>query len=398
VAGIPLTGQTGRRSLITLYVKPTNFCNVGCSHCYLPESVRADAGRMGVDVVAAVGAFAAEMAAYGRHAETHVVWHGGEPLTVAPEFYFAAGAVLDRLLPNHTESLQTSLMPFREAHVRLVRERFGSWIGSSVDFSQRRLKGSIEAYLDLWLRKVELARANGLSVVPGVVPTRAEVGREAWIVDWFVARGFPVFNVDRYNAYRANLPDRPTNREHALFLCGLFDALIAATESRGEAPLVGAVAAGIAGVLYGVGGDRWGGSCASDFVVVEPDGSLNNCPDKSTVDESFGDVRDGFKAFAGNRFRRKSVKHQQFGHKKSYCHSCVNAHFCKSGCPITPNGVEEDPSEVECSGYWTFLDHVRRAASDGRRAAMEAYVARTPAAGYVDGYSRAAARAKECAA
>ena len=32
--------------MITAYVKPTNFCNVGCTHCYLPEAVRAHQGRM----------------------------------------------------------------------------------------------------------------------------------------------------------------------------------------------------------------------------------------------------------------------------------------------------------------------------------------------------------------
>ena len=27
---------------VTAYVKPSDYCNVGCEHCYLPLAVRAD--------------------------------------------------------------------------------------------------------------------------------------------------------------------------------------------------------------------------------------------------------------------------------------------------------------------------------------------------------------------
>jgi len=347
--------------MITAYVKPTNRCNVGCTHCYLPEEVRADRRRMTDEVLLSTARFIAQMQARGRHRGAHVLWHGGEPLVLPAEWYYRAGEILDRELPNHTESMQTSLIPLRAEHVELLAGRLGGFVGSSVDFSQRMIKGSVEKYHQLWMRKVDMARAAGIEVIPGVVPTTREIGRERFIVDWFVERSFAAFNIDRYNAYGSFFADRPSNLQHSRFLAGLFDALMESMEKRGRAPLVGAIRASISGVLFGVGGDRWGGSCMNDFIVVEPDGALNNCPDKSSFEESFGNVTEGFDEFAKSRFRRKWVKHQTLTHKKDYCFECENAHFCGSGCPITPNGPSE--GEDECSGYKSYLTHVRKRTS-----------------------------------
>lgn len=359
--------------MILVYMKATNRCNVGCTHCYLPLEVRADKTRMTDEVLTASAAFLSDMRDFGRHDGIQVLWHGGEPLVLSADWYWKAGELLDRELPGHVESMQTSLIPLRPEHVPLMRERFGGLVGTSVDFSQRMIGGSVEAYHKLWQKKVDMAREGGIEIIPGIVPTTNELGREEWIVDWMVERRFAAFNVDRYNAYGTSFPDRPTNLQHSYFLMGLFEALMARMEKTGFAPINGAIRASITGVLHGVGGDRWGGTCMNDFVVVEPDGSLNNCPDKSSFEESYGNVRDGYKAFAGNKFRRKWVRHQGMTHKESHCFTCENQHFCGSGCPITPNGAAH--GEDECSGYRTYLSAVRRFSErPGGRETMIAYL------------------------
>lgn len=357
--------------MISAYLKPTNRCNVGCSHCYLPESVRMTSNRMGMDTVRRSAEFLAEMQARQRKSSTLVIWHGGEPLVMPPDWYMQAGEILDEVLPGHVETMQTSLIPFREEFVDLVRSRFSSFLGSSVDFSQRRLNGSVEAYHELFMKKVDLARSNGITVAPGVVPSLHDVGRERFIVDWFVDRGFKSFNIDRYNAYEAHFPDRPNNAEHSRFLIGLLDALLERMETSGEAPVVGAVRAGIQGVLFGLPGDRWGGSCMTDFVIIEPDGGLNNCPDKSTLEPHLSHLDAGYGGFAGSMLRRKWIRHQAVGHQNSYCTGCENLHFCKTGCPITPNAPELEGGE--CSGYKSFLSHVRRLSTGPKASVLKAY-------------------------
>ncbi len=366
--------------VVLAYAKPTNFCNVGCTHCYLPEAVRADRRRMAPETVDAMGSFLKDMRDRGRYSGVFVLWHGGEPLTLAPEWYEEAGRILDRHLPVRAEGMQSSLIPLRPEHLPLVVARFGGHIGSSVDFSQRMIKGSVEEYHRLWMAKVDMARSAGIGITPGVVPTTREIGREREMVRWFVDRQFDAFNIDRYNAYASHFPDRPTNRQHSVFLTALFEALMDELERTGASPTVGAVQAALTGALFGVGGDRWGGHCQSDFVVVEPDGSLNNCPDKSTLEPAYANLADGFDGFARSKFRRKWIRHQAITHRQDHCTGCENRSWCASGCPITGNGVPD--GEDECSGYKSFIDVVRLWAADpARRTLLEGYLAQGRDAG-----------------
>jgi len=358
--------------MLLAYVKPTNYCNVGCTHCYLPEVVRANRTLMDHQMIHQLSDLLRDMTAARRAPGVLVLWHGGEPLTVPVDWFWQAGEILDRALPGHAEAVQTSLVPLRREHLPLIKRRFGNEVGSSIDFSQRQIGGSVEKFHALWLKKVDMARAEDILVIPGMVPTRAECGREAWLIDWFMDRDFRLFNVDRYNAYGMAFPDRPSNLEHSRFLIGLFDAMMQRMDSRGWAPISGAITAAITGVLYGQGGDRWSDGCQSDFVVVEPDGGLNSCPDRSTIEPAFSHVADGWAAFSRSAFRRKWIRHQKVSHKQSWCMGCENSSWCHSGCPLTGNGSAD--GEDECSGYKTFINHVRAFVAAGGRQVCVAYL------------------------
>lgn len=84
--------------------------------------------------------------------------------------------------------------------------------------------------------------------------------------------------------------------------------------------------------------------------------STNACPDKISF-ESFSSIRDGFSAFEQSEARKAWIRTQLTGHRNEHCAACPFATFCRSGCPLTPNAVEE---EGECSGYRGYLHHVRR--------------------------------------
>lgn len=351
--------------MITAYVKPTNYCPVGCSHCYLPETVRADRGRMSVPTLISTANMLGDLAEAqgGRRSDVHILWHGGEPMSVPAQWYREAGDLLDELLPGHTESMQTSLIPYRESFGALAHDRFRSELGSSIDFTSRTIKGSAERFQDKWLQRVEWARADGVLVVPGTVPTKRDVSRAAQIVGWFADHGFDRFNVERYNQYGEALPDWPSNAEHSRFLIDLFDEVLGRYEN-GQPLYVRVLAAAIGGVLYDQPGDRWGGRCQSDFVVVEPDGALNTCPDKTSFEAPHAFAHQGASAFQASSARRFWIRLQAVGHRNDHCATCENNAWCRSGCPINPQSGEG--GEAECAGFKVFLDHVRERCRDAQ--------------------------------
>lgn len=363
---------------LTAYIKPTNYCSVGCEHCYLPESVRADHQTMTPETLYATARMLVELAKREGHQSLHVIWHGGEPMMLPPDWYWEAGKILDEVIgPEfYTESLQTSLIPYKSSWKDIIEKKFGSFIGSSVDFSQRKVKSSPEAYLDLWMKKVSRARADGFYIVPGMVPTKNEVGRGEFVVNWFVDNDFREFNIERYSKVGGHYVDWPTNKQHSQFLTEVFDAIMAKV-SRGEnAPYVKAIASAINGIHFSVPGDRWGGTCQKDFLVIEPDGSLNTCPDRARHEKPFSNVSSGATAIIQSPERRKWIRIQNVTHKKDHCFECEYQKWCKSGCPVTPNGPSEGQSE--CSGYKTFLNHVAEFCKKEENKEMAINYARPP--------------------
>lgn len=364
--------------MITAYLKPTNFCNVGCAHCYLPKEVRANKEKMSPETLHKVMQFLKEMQIKGKHTGSFFIWHGGEPLILSPEYFDMAGAIIDQYFTSEEriEAVQTSLIPYRREHARIVHERWRGEIGSSMDFHSRLIQNSTEDYQKLWMMKVDMAREDNIVVIPGITPNKKDCKSAKYIFDWFNEREFWYWNIDRYSNVGGDLPDFSTNREHAQFLIELFDLCIEQYEKKGYSTYIKPIAAAIGGVLYDQPGDRWGGSCQSDFIVINPDGRLNNCPDKDSFEESYGNISTGFESFYNAPLRKKWIRIQQAGHRIDECMTCENASWCKSGCPITGNACTINNVVDECSGFKSFINHIRKFAeqSEDNRKILLAYM------------------------
>lgn len=349
---------------LAIYLKPTNYCNIDCEHCYLLPETRADKYVMTDEALEKTAQFVKDLAIKENHDSVHFIWHGGEPMILPPDYYENASKILDRVIGSeyYTQSIQTSLIPYRSNWKEVIHNRFGSHVGTSIDFTQRQVKSSQDDYITLWLKKVKMAKDDGIRMTPGIVPTRHEVKKAGKLIDWFSDNDFPFFNVDRFSQYGEKTFDWPSNAQHAEFLIGLFDRMMERRSNGERCSYINVLIAGIRGVLYGMPGDRWGTPCQKEFIVVEPDGSLNTCPDRAHHEKPFSNIEDGPEAFQQSSGRRKWIRIQNITHKKDHCSTCEFNSWCKSGCPVTPNGPSD--GQEECSGYKTFLLHIKNTLKD----------------------------------
>jgi radical SAM protein with 4Fe4S-binding SPASM domain len=343
---------------LTIYIKPSDRCTVGCTHCYLPEAVRADTKRMDDATFAATLQSITDMATHQKAPGVVIIWHGGEPLSLQPSYLMRLSQWAGRALPDAVQGIQTSLIPYSERWKHIIADQFHGEIGSSVDFTQRSIKGSNSRYLRTWLEKVDMARGHGFTVTPGIVPSKGELGRGQAISDWMADHGFNRWNIDRYNQFKGHDPMRPTNAEHSRFLTEVFDAVMDQAR-KGHTTKVNTVQAALMGVVLNQPAERWGGSCSHNFLVINPDGTTNACPDKISF-ERFSNIQDGYTAFHNSPERKAWIREHLLGHRNSHCATCPFQTFCRGGCPLTPNAPE---SEGECSGYNQHLQHVRRFAA-----------------------------------
>lgn len=351
---------------VTAYLKPSDYCNVGCDHCYLPAFTRAQKTRMDDDTFRSAIQTIKDMAAAQNAPGVLIIWHGGEPLALPKDYFEDLCLEVKEQIPSAIQTIQTSLIPYRSEWSPLIHRFFDGHIGTSIDFSLRTLRGSSKAYLDLFSKKVELARADGHTITPGMVPSKGEIGKADQVNDWMVSNGFRQWNIDRYNSFGKDDPNRPTNQEHSQFLTQAFDEVMRAFQEDGLMIKVNTVQAALGGIVFNAPGDRWGGSCSNDFLVINPDGRTNACPDKISY-EGFSNIKDGYKSFKLSEERKKWIRDHLTGHRNSDCPTCPFNTFCKSGCPLTPNTPD---SEGECSGYHRHLRHVREWVKNNRSAAI----------------------------
>lgn len=364
--------------MILSYLKPTNYCNIDCEHCYLPKEVRANKSKMDDETLRSSFSLIKNLAIKNNTKDVMILWHGGEPLILPPEYFINASEIIDSIFKDYNliEAVQTSLIPYRAEFSKLVHKRWGGQIGSSIDFTSRLVRGSTDEYMKLWLSKVELARSDDILIVPGMVPSKLDCANSDFIYKWFVEHDFWIWGLDRYSNFINTLPNVPTNFEHSTFLIGLFDNVVKDIKSKGIAPHIKPVAACLMGVLYGLPSDRWGSTCQSDFVVINPDGSLNSCPDRSSFEKSYGSLSGGIDSFVDSPLRKKWIRIQQAGHRISDCYDCENSTWCKSGCPITGNACKINNVIDECSGFKRFISHVRSFVNDSEenKVMMKKYV------------------------
>lgn len=356
--------------MITTYFKPTNYCNIGCDHCYLTKESRADSGKMTDENIEKTALF---LSTWQKQTQKHchVIWHGGEPLILPAAYFEKVTAVFQQHLSDYSESIQTSLIPLKLEHLPIIKKQFHNRVGVSFDFQNRTIKGDPLKFEQLFLQKISILQEHKVQYSLIITPTLRDIEQVPFILDWCIKHHFHHVHFERYTAYNSCYSDRPNNQQHSQFLINLFDDIFLRIQRGESVPMIDQLRSAIGGVLYDQPGERWGGDCQSSFVVIEPNGNLNTCPDRATRELPFGMIHNGFQQFETSPSRKKWIRIQSMGHNNHNCLSCENYSWCKSGCPINPHYAEND---LDCGGFKFFLNHVRAfLLQNGNQTLLEQY-------------------------
>ena len=361
-------------SISIIYLKPTNFCNVGCEHCFLTVETRKEKDTMQQKTLEQFAITFSEMKKFYSQETLDIIWHGGEPLLMPTEWYEDASLFLDKYFGVYSQSMQTSLIPLKKEFLPFVKKRLGGVLGTSFDFNSRKINGSWKEYERLYLNKLNMAREENIEIGIIMTVSKMELGHQKEIVKWFENNDFKSFRCERYTQYLHPVPNYVTNKDVSDWNIGLFDHLLERI-STGKSPIVeDIITAGINVAYRGRRGDRWGTTCSSDFFVVEPNGDIYNCPNKAGNEKPMGNVAMGWEGLLTSPERLRMIQEHTFEKAGMGCQSCTYFETCRGGCPILPTGESTDLTD--CVGSRHFLDHIRMVADTQEgQALIETYLA-----------------------
>jgi radical SAM protein with 4Fe4S-binding SPASM domain len=355
-----------------IYIKPTNYCPVGCRHCYLTYSDRKEHKMISINEMEIVKNKIEEYYKpffKGEKFNINIQWHGGEvlivPINILKEYI---NIFKNNEIINFEHSLQTSYQPLFNLNENELKEygeffqqNFSNNIGTSFDFfGIRKFNGSEKEYENNLKRIVEFFNNNyNIYSNVNIVINKKFIGNEELVWNWIVSNKtiFNSFQFERYNEYGVELKNtslKISNREYSYIIQLIENKYFYEKFENLYITLFEGLKNSF---IDGKASDKWAGNCMKNFLVINPDGSTNNCVDKSD-EESFGNIFEmKLKEIFMNKARIKWVKYQNIGHKHKDCYSCEYSNICNSGCPLINN---ENHDLDECSGYKGIFQNTER--------------------------------------
>lgn len=323
-----------RMPISTVIIKPTKHCNAGCTYCSAPPEVNGSAHGWTVDTFKRYF----DKIAGGLMPAASMIWHGGEPMLMGPDFYWEAHAYAKSILPQIRFSMQTNLLLYNSKKWQDVfRDVMGSRISTSFDPDQRHreYKGSTELYTRIFMSRLQMALDDGFR--PMVIGTYSEDTIETAfsMYDWAVGMGDQApdlrFNY-RYPAGRdATAGVTLTPETYSKALLRLYDRWIVEMPAFRITPLdqmfkktIGLEAARC----------PWLKNCGGHFLEIEPNGDVYNCSDFADLGDStyrFGNMDEHDLAHLMSSPAAIAMRRRRYDLPED-CKTCPHFEQCEGGC------------------------------------------------------------------
>ena len=343
-------------------VKASSLCNLRCRYCYEWDRL-SDARRLPLatweKVLAATRDYRdIRLARNGITSDSLLIWHGGEPLALPPDYVRAVLALqrrsgafgLGSAAPTLINSVQTNLFRPNETLEVMVEAGFDFSVsydgveGVRVDGAGRDSSTTVRQNLAALI-------ARGVPVGVAVVLGRHNAGRLAEIHDDVADLGAGWLRINPMFEPPAGAPADGLALGIAEILAAL-NALIehrAATGATLEVAPLGRAARTVARWQTGEAADDYDrNSFGESRFVVHPDGVLATLPGPQTPDRVLGDLTSQTmqEIVAGPAFQASLARDQS--QRTAHCGPCAFHRAC-TGMPIfeTPLDRVSGPCPVE---------------------------------------------------
>jgi len=358
-----------------VYVNPTERCNLDCTYCYIPRTMRRDGEHMSTDRLLAalerLKAYFATVMPAGR--KPRIIFHGAEPLMNRDALFAAIDAYGD----DYVFGVQTNATLLDDSTLRFLTERRVS-IGLSLDgplaeiTDATRLTFGGRSVHDKVLAAMDALRGyDAWSVI--ATCTSKNIDQLVPLVELFHARQVPTCML---NAVRCTLPGarsvKPADDALATHFIAAVERSHALFRESGRKLVVGNFANILLAILAPTARrlmcdiSPCGGGRA--FFALAPDGGLFPCSEFI-----------GLPAFEGGNLFRDSMDEVLASpafakvtgrdvDKFAPCSTCAIRHFCGAPCPAEAHEMNGGMARIGafCGFYEEQVRYALRLIADGR--------------------------------
>lgn len=339
--------------IYTVIAKPTKECNADCSYCSAPPD---DADAWSIDDFKSIF----DRISPSLSSQAVIIWHGGEPMLMGPEFYIEAFDYAKSKMPDIKFSMQTNLLLYSTKKWKHVfAEIFEGRISSSFDPDEqnRTIKGSSEKYSRAFYKKIKQVTDDGFHPLVIGTYTSQTAHYSKKMYDLASDMGKNAFDIRFNYRYPAGRDSGEgvsiTPNDYGKMLIENYDKWIAEKPLFSMTPLDQMLQKCIGSNTEQC---PWTRSCGGTFIGIEPNGDVYNCGEFADLKKDiyrFGNVKTGMLPFDNKSSvinivkREKSVgtfskemmstkaaalmKRRQFDLPKS-CIECRHFKECQGGC------------------------------------------------------------------
>lgn len=314
----------------TIYVNPTNKCNLNCDHCY--HSIVNPNDSMTNDDLDKVVAYVTNFADLHKQDTINVHLHGGEVM-----MYNDLDALYDfirkvKATGNVVVNITTNLVyTITKQHIRIFNEIADKTIQTSWDYGNIRFKNKRQA--SLWFDNVKLLTALGFTVQPTVCVTKqlVENTKPFYLFAMFETLGLNSCNFERITrtGRAADNDVIPTNKQIQKWLLEAYKLY----EKRLDPSFVSRVSGAIKSIpLFDGIRDSFTGNltgcrarkCTHTVQTINPNLTIATCP--NTCDYPV-------QMITGTINPKRIVEIQsQEDHRDNRCYQCQYFQYCNGDC------------------------------------------------------------------